>query len=290
MTQPRPSSYLPTSPNFFTSRPVSSIVSGVVPSNPVLSTGWSSSTALRPSRTISSTMTAPAVTPISASCVATKNITLDFDNLPVAVHNRESPSIPSPYQHFFFSKGWIYGTSATVTYAQFPASSGNSMAAYIPSLSPNGSAPGSFGIFTNDTEIAHGFNIHSLRFGCNGLGASKNEICRVLVTGIPVDAHVKRHAIEIDIEPCMFADGCALAIIDFGENMFPALKAMQFRASIANKTVGWFIDDIEMGLNVKCANETGNAEPSPNYDPRRGVVRRRSVAYEPFKLSRKNRK
>ncbi|KAI5290172.1 hypothetical protein KEM54_002283 [Ascosphaera aggregata] len=264
-----------------TSHPVSGVNSGSAPFPSHLSTGYTTPVTPKTTSMASSLATAPMVSSTPVACLTTRNITLNFDNLPINHRDKESPRLPSPYEHFYFSKGWIYGRSASVTHKQFPASSGNSMAAYLPSLSGNASAPGSFGIIPNDAKVAHGFKMRSLRFGCNGLNAPKDEICRVLITGIPLEQGIRKHAIEVDIEPCMFASGCALAVVNFGQDMFPALRAMQFSASIGNQTVGWFIDDINMGVEVGC-DSTHHGTVPVHRGMQHGIVRKRSISYEPF--------
>ncbi|KAI5289731.1 hypothetical protein KEM52_000679, partial [Ascosphaera acerosa] len=241
-------------------------------------------------------------------CVASKNITLDgpsliFDNLPPMEHGRPSPHIPSPYNHFSFSQGWIYGRSAAVSHRQFPASSGTSMAAYVPSLAGNASSPGSFGMLPDDTPTqlgSHGFRIRSLRFGCNGLDGAgdgdtgdahgQDQVCRVLMVGRPLDARARPHGVVLNIEPCVLASGCALAAVDLQQLPFPVLRSMEFTASLANRTVGWFIDDIAMEVDAPCQDRDGAGgesggiaarAPTAGQQGRHGGPVRRSISYEP---------
>ncbi|EEH08988.1 conserved hypothetical protein [Histoplasma capsulatum G186AR] len=211
---------------------------------------------------ITRTKSTPSSTP--TKCGESGEFTMDFDDLP-----RYSPSdndtapfppIFNPHNHLFFSDGWSYGPPPTEPY---PPTSNPHIGIYIPEKSKDnrGSpyagllAGGAFGAGPRSSLNTFWFDAYSANFGCdNGFS---NTTCAVTVSAVRYSTLTKTEEAagirKFTLPPCPGYKGCTLSPLDFGDS-FRGISGLQFSASVRNKSVILFVDDIKMNwYNNSCA-------------------------------------
>ncbi|KLJ08504.1 hypothetical protein EMPG_16047 [Blastomyces silverae] len=211
---------------------------------------------------ITRTISEPSSTP--TRCGESGEFTMDFDDLP-----RFSPSINdtapfppifNPYNHLFFSDGWSYGPPPTEPY---PPTSNPHIGIYIPEKSEDnrGSpyagllAGGEFGAGPRRSLDTFWFDAYSANFGCDN--GSANTTCAVAVSAVRYSAQTKTEESagtrRFVIPPCPGYRNCTLSPLDFGDS-FRGISGLKFSASVQDKPVIFFVDDIKMNwYNNTCA-------------------------------------
>ncbi|KKZ59823.1 hypothetical protein EMCG_05352 [[Emmonsia] crescens] len=210
-------------------------------------------------RTISST---PSSTP--TKCGESGEFTMDFDDLPrFSPSNNNTASFPpifNPYNHLFFSDGWSYGPPPT---EPFPPTSNPHIGIYVPAKNKDnrGSpyagllAGGEFGAGPRSSLDTFWFDAYSAYFGCDN--GSANTTCAVTVSAVRYSTKTNTEEAvgmrTFTLPPCPGYKNCTLSPLDFGVS-FRGISGLQFSASVRDKPVIFFVDDIKMNwYNNTCA-------------------------------------
>ncbi|KAG5297348.1 hypothetical protein I7I48_06434 [Histoplasma ohiense] len=211
---------------------------------------------------ITRTKSSPSSTP--TKCGESGEFTMDFDDLPrYSPSNNDTapfPPIFNPHNHLFFSDGWSYGPPPTEPY---PPTSNPHIGIYIPEKSKDnrGSpyagllAGGAFGAGPRSSLNTFWFDAYSANFGCdNGFS---NTTCAVTVSAVRYSTLTKTEEAagirKFTLPPCPGYKGCTLSPLDFGDS-FRGISGLQFSASVRDKSVILFVDDIKMNwYNNSCA-------------------------------------
>lgn len=173
-----------------------------------------------------------------------------FDKLPSPPTLDLFPPIFNPCDHFFFTSGWSYG----ISFGGYSPASPPYLAVHqqSPSLGTYGDAAFSVGPRLADDRFW--FNASSLFFGCRG---PELAYCEVTVSAFKYSpqatAEYKAYEHHYFIPACSKTSDCPLPRLDLNSK-FKGLTGMAFSATVANISVAWVIDDIQLGwYNSTCA-------------------------------------
>ncbi|OJD21291.1 hypothetical protein ACJ73_07369 [Blastomyces percursus] len=211
---------------------------------------------------ITRTISEPSSTP--TKCGESGEFTMDFDKLPrFSPSNNDTAAFPpifNPYNHLFFSDGWSYGPPPTEPY---PPTSNPHIGIYIPEKrKDNRGSPyaglldgGEFGAGPRSSLDTFWFDAYSANFGCDN--GSTNTTCAVTVSAVRYSAQTKIEETagtrSFAIPPCPGYRNCMLSPLDFGDS-FRGISGLKFSASVQDKPVIFFVDDIKMNwYNNTCA-------------------------------------
>ncbi|KAL1886134.1 hypothetical protein Plec18167_000063 [Paecilomyces lecythidis] len=202
--------------------------------------------------TVSGSATSSPVIPTSplTPCGETADFQINFDRLPTPPTPDLFPPIFNPYDHFFFTSGWSYG----ISFGGYSPASPPYLAVHqqSPSLGTYGDAAFSVGPRLADDRFW--FNASSLFFGCRG---PELAYCEVTVSAFKYSpqatAEYKAYEHHYFIPACSKTSDCPLPRLDLNSK-FKGLTGMAFSATVANISVAWVIDDIQLGwYNNTCA-------------------------------------
>ncbi|OJD15629.1 hypothetical protein AJ78_04121 [Emergomyces pasteurianus Ep9510] len=201
---------------------------------------------------------------IPTMCGESGEFTMDFDDLPrYSLSNNNTASFPpifNPYNHLFFSDGWSYGPPPTEPY---PPASNPHIGIYVPDKNKdNRGSPyagllsgGEFGAGPRSSLNTFWFDAYSAYFGCDN--GSANTTCAVTVSAVrystKTNAEEAAETRKFTLPPCPGYKNCTLSPLDFGDS-FRGISGLQFSASVQDKPVILFVDDIKMNwYNNTCA-------------------------------------
>ncbi|OAX85149.1 hypothetical protein ACJ72_00484 [Emergomyces africanus] len=201
---------------------------------------------------------------IPTKCGESGEFTMNFDDLPrYSPSNNNTASFPpifNPYNHLFFSDGWSYGPPPTEPY---PPASNPHIGIYVPEKNKdNRGSPyagllsgGEFGAGPRSSLNNFWFDAYSAYFGCDN--GSTNTTCAVTVSAVRYSTKTSTEEAagtrKFTLLPCPGYKNCTLSPLDFGDS-FRGISGLQFSASVQDKPVIFFVDDIKMNwYNNTCA-------------------------------------
>ena len=206
----------------------------------------------------SSTSTIPAA---NTSCGQVGEFIVTFDDLPsFSTSNPNetvSPPIFAPYDHFYWSQGYGYGSPPKTPYTS-QVNRTNRIAIYNPDdetvkadTAQGRDLPGSFGAGYRFWNSVYWFDAKSVYAGCN----DTTTPCDLFVTGYrwhPADgpniakaqgreqlAFSEQHTIE---PPICGNESCNMTLIEFDAAKFSGLSTINFLANQGGTNAGFYLD------------------------------------------------
>ena len=211
---------------------------------------------------VTSTSVGTAAMPATSACdgaVVSPRFVVDFDDLPhfstgSDPSDTDAPPIFNPYRKLYWEGHFGYVPPPT---DPFPPHSPPQLAVYQgvglainPSLDAGLEFTGELGAGPRAADSAYWIDAYSAWLGCANSGP---HYCHIEVRGYAYGTTMSIATQFFDQPPCPGLKNCSLALVEFASG-FSGLSGLQIIATVADKPVTWYMDDLSLGWsNNTCA-------------------------------------
>ena len=220
------------------------------------------SSLLAKASSVTSTSLGTAATPTTSACdgaVVPPRFVVDFDDLPhfstgSDPSDTDGPPIFNPYRKLYWEEHFAYVPPPT---DPFPPHSPPQLAVYqeasltiSPSPDTGLELVGEIGAGSRASDSAYWIDAYSAWLGCANSGP---DYCHIEVRGYAYGMTESIVAQSFTQPPCPGLKNCSLALVEFPSG-FSRLSGLQIIATVADKPVTWYMDDLSLGWsNNTCA-------------------------------------
>lgn len=218
--------------------------------------------ALSKTSSVTSTSLGTAATPATSACggaVVSPRFVIDFDDLPhfstgSDPSDIDTPPIFNPYRKLYWEGRFGYVPPPT---DPFPPHSPPQLAVYQGAglaINPSPDAglefTGELGAGPRAADSAYWIDAYSAWLGCANSGP---DHCHIEVRGHAYGTTMSIATQFFELPPCPGLKNCSLALVEFASG-FSGLSGLQIIATVADKDVTWYMDDLSVGWsNNTCA-------------------------------------
>ena len=211
---------------------------------------------------VTSTPLGTAATPATSACdgaVVSPRFVVDFDDLPrfstgSDPSDTDAPPIFNPYRKLYWEEHFAYVPPPT---DPFPPHSPPQLAVYqeagltiTPSPDAGSELIDAIGAGPRAADSAYWINAYSAWLGCANSGP---DYCQLEARGYAYGSNESIISQSFSQPPCPGLKNCSLALVEFGSG-FSGLCGLQIIATVADKPVTWYMDDLSLGWsNNTCA-------------------------------------
>lgn len=220
------------------------------------------SSLLSKASSVTSTSIGTAATPATSACdgaVVSPRFIVDFDDLPhfstsSDPSDTDAPPIFNPYRKLYWEEHFAYVPPPT---DPFPPHSPPQLAVYQEAgltINPSPDAGleliGEIGAGSRAADSAYWIDAYSAWVGCANSGPN---YCYIEARGYAYGNNESIVSQSFRQPPCPGLKDCSLALVEFA-NDFSGLSGLQIIATVADKPVTWYMDDLSLGWsNNTCA-------------------------------------
>ena len=210
---------------------------------------------------VTSTPLGTAATPATSACdgaVVSPRFVVDFDDLPrfstgSDPSDTDAPPIFNPYRKLYWEERFAYVPPT----GPFPPHSSPQLAIYqeagltiTPSPDAGSELIGEIGAGPRAADSAYWIDAYSAWLGCANSGP---DYCHIEARGYAYGRNESIISQPFSQPPCPGLKNCSLALVEFGSG-FSGLSGLQIIATVADKPVTWYMDDLSLGWsNNTCA-------------------------------------